>query len=208
MSFDCTVIVGTFGEEHWRELAQERAIPSAEQQAPVIHVHGDVEATYGASLAHARNQGAEQADSEWLCFLDADDELMPGFVDAMERATGDLRTPAVSYVRPGERGPAKPMFWPEKDLRDSNFLILSTLIRRNEFFDVGAFRDWPLYEDWDLWHRCWKTGAAIERVPDAVVRVHINTASKHRRGSSSAEKREAHEMIRRANFPELYEAAA
>lgn len=205
---DVTVIVGTFGEQRWADLARERAIPSAEAQAPVVHVHGDELHSYGASLAACRNAGAELAESEWLCFLDADDELMPGFFDAMDRADGDLRTPAVSYVRP-RRGAAEPMFWPECDLRDSNNLIVTTLIRRQMFFDLGAFRDVPLYEDWDLWQRAWKAGATIERVPDAVCRVHIDPASKHRRGTTRQQKLEAHEIVRRLNFPELYlEAAA
>lgn len=204
---DVTVIVGTFGEQRWADLAHSRAVPSAEQQAPVIHVHGETLHTYGASLAACRNDAAARAESDWLCVLDADDELMPGFFDAMEKATADLRTPAVSYVRP-RRGPAEPMFWPECDLRESNNMIVSTLIRRQMFFDLGAFRDVPMYEDWDLWQRAWKAGATIERVPDAVCRVHIDPTSKHRRGTNRQQKLEAHAIVRRLNFPELYAETA
>lgn len=201
---DATVIVGTFGDQEWVALAHERAIPSAEtQDVPVIHVHGEPQETYGASLAVCRNAAAEQATSEWLCFLDADDELQPGFFDAMEHASADLRTPQVQYVR--RRRVHAPMFWPEGDLRDGNHLIVSTLIRRDLFFEVGAFRDVLLYEDWDLWQRCWKAGASIEQVPGAVCRVHINPASKHRYGTTREEKAAAHEQVRRLNFPELYE---
>lgn len=203
---DATVIVGTFGGPEWSALAQARAIPSAEALGvPVAHFHGEQLETYGESLADCRNRAAQQAESEWLCFLDSDDELQPGFFDAMERANADLRTPQVQYVRRGRVH--DPMFWPEGDLRNGNHLIVSTLIRRDLFFEVGAFRDVLLYEDWDLWQRCWKAGATIEQVPGAVCRVHINPKSKHRYGTTRQEKIEAHEQVRRLNFPELYEEA-
>lgn len=205
MSFSVAVIVGTFGDDCWAELASERAIPSAEAEGvPVTHHHGEIKPSYGESLGMCRNAGARQTDAEWLLFLDADDEIRPGFFEAMERATGDLRTPAVEYVRP-QQGPARPMFWPEKDIRDSNYLIVSTLLRAKMFWDVGGFRKVDLWEDWDLWIRCLKAGAVVTRVPDAICRVHINPQSKHRRGSTRAEKERAHHEIRQFNFPELYE---
>lgn len=201
---DLTVIVGTFGDLKWSNLAHERAIPSAELQAPVVHVHGDVLETYGESLAQCRNRGAEQAKTEWLCFLDSDDEILPGFVDAMSRAPGDLRTPAIEYVRAGRIRPA--IFWPDRDLREGNWLVVSTLMRRELFLDIGGFRDVPMYEDWDLFMRCTKTGATISKVPDAVTRVHINLKSLHRNGSTRRQKIDAHNHVLRLNYPELVDA--
>lgn len=203
---DVTVIVGTFGDEHWAALARERALASvADHGVEVIHHHGKVRNTYGTSLAACRNEGAERATSEWLLFLDADDELRPGFFDAMDSAEGDLRTPAVEYVRPG-RGPARPMFWPEKDIRDSNYLIVSTLIRREMFWQQSGFQPFDLYEDWALFSACIKQGATVERVPDAICRVYIDPHSKHRRGSSREDKLRNHEAVRRSVWPELYAA--
>ena len=88
---DATVIVATHGDPKWITLARERAIPSAEKQGvAVLHYHGE-------SLSEARNFAASQVDTEWLCFLDADDELAPGYFEAMDKATGDLRAPSVCY---------------------------------------------------------------------------------------------------------------
>lgn len=196
---DVTVVVGTFGADGWRQTAQ-RAIRSAEPQAPVIHVHG-------ATLAEARNAGGAQAGSEWLIFLDADDELDPGYVAAMSAAehTGDLLGPATSYVRQGR--PGSPKLWPEQDLRDGNHLVIGTAVRRAMFLEVGGFRDWTLYEDWCLWQRCSRAGASVAMVPDAVYRAHVRPSSRNR-APDRAERLRMHDAIRRANFPELYADAA
>ncbi|HYJ21625.1 MAG TPA: glycosyltransferase family 2 protein [Solirubrobacterales bacterium] len=195
---DVTVIVGTFGGAEWVRLAHERAVPSGEAQAPVIHRHA-------ASLAQARNEGAALAKTEWLCFLDADDELEPGYFEAMERATADLRGPAVSYVRHGR--PTAPKLWPAQDLRDGNFLVIGTLIRKELFERVGGFKEWPIYEDWCVWQRCAAAGATVEQVPDAVYVAHVRAKSRNRQ-PSRAERLRWHHEIRQANHPELYEVAA
>ncbi len=56
----------------------------------------DLQETYGAAVMSirqdnagpgaARNAGARMASGEWLVFLDADDELMPGAIAALEQA--------------------------------------------------------------------------------------------------------------------------
>lgn len=196
---DLTCLTGTFGEQSWADLARERAGPSVEAEGiPWVHVHGD-------SLAASRNRAAERADTEWLAVVDADDEICPGFAAAMEKAAGsgaDLLTPAISYVRNGR--PRPPMFWPEQDIRTGNYLIVSTLIRRELFFELGAFREVAMYEDWDLAQRALKAGAVVERVPEAVVRVHVNPRSTHRMGSTRRQKLAAHEQVCRLNFPEMF----
>src|SRR3990167_7241230 len=127
-----SIIIATFGAESWRELALSRAYPSAVNQgAHEVIVGHDPEGT----IASVRNSLAEKAESDWLCFLDADDELAPGYLDAMKRAweregatDGSLLlTPAVSYVTArGKR--ATPRIWPECSLDDHNWLVIGTLV--------------------------------------------------------------------------------
>lgn len=197
---DLTVIVATFGSDWWRELAQQRAVPSAQRQASTVHVHG-------RTLAAARNTGAARAATEWLCFLDADDELAPGYVAAMSAAAGDLRAPAVSYITGASV--ERPKFWPAPagGFVDGNHLLIGTLVRREMFLRVGGFRDYDFYEDWDLWTRCWLAGAVVAEVPGAVYLAHVNPRSRNRLPSRD-EQLAMHDRIRRANFPHLYEAAA
>lgn len=162
-----SIIVGTYGNESWANLARSRAIPSAERQesAEVIHIHGE-------SLSEVRNEGARRAQGETLVFVDADDELALGYTDAILKASGMLRTPAVQWVKP--EGEEPPMLIPPTNLFRRNYLVIGTAIPRDLFFEMGGFGSEPCYEDWALFLRCWLAGATIEQVPDAIYRAWWN----------------------------------
>ena len=180
-----SVIVATYGEEHWRDLANTRALSSVvyEREADeVIPLH-QPDGTRASSLNHA----ASYAESGWLLFLDADDELAPGYVGAMRRAleqntNGErvLFTPAVQQIRKGR--PGRPFFYPEVDLSAGNWLVIGTMISRALFDEIGGFREHPHgLEDWNLWNRAVRAGATIVKVKDAVYRAHMNPQSAHHR---------------------------
>lgn len=203
---DVTVAVCTFGAPEWIALAQ-RAIASVQEQAPVVHVHG-------RTLADSRNQALAQVDTEWLVYLDADDQLESGYIDAMAVGSADLRAPTVRYVH-GARpaGAIIPRVAGHRHacaadcLRDGNWLVIGTAARAELLRRVGGWRDFPWSEDWDLWLRCWRAGATVEAIPGAVYRAHVRSDSRNR-APDRAFKLAAHEAIHRANFPELYEQAA
>lgn len=196
---DVTVVVATFGEQSWVELAKERAIPSAlALDVPVIAVHDD-------TLHDARNTGMRMVDTEWICWLDADDELEAGYFDALEQSDADLRAPAVRYIANGsEASPRMPTIAGHSHLCTAeclpygNFMVIGTLVRTAMVRSLGGFRDFPWSEDWDLWVRCWKAGATIESVPKAVYRAHVRPDSRNRSPKGS-ERLAAHQAIARAN---------
>lgn len=205
-----SIIVATYGEASWSSLAQERALPSAQQQGAheAFGIHRN-----DWSIARVRNLGAEQALGDWLCFLDADDELGPGYVEAMQRALEQERgvtvaplllTPAVSYIFNGR--PRPPKFHPLGDLRDDNFLVVGTLVERELFMKVGGFGDYPHgFEDWSLWAKCWKIGARVVQVKHAIYYAHVNPKSKHRQAWRDRKWQvEMHNRVRRELFPEVY----
>src|SRR5687767_11356621 len=127
---DVTVCVATYGDPEWVNLAETRAVPSAEAQATTIHLHG-------FTLHDARNACLKLVKTPWVIFLDADDELEPGYVDAMAAGTADLRAPAVSYQRRHHR--ARPAGMPKVAghrhdctadcLIDGNWLVIGTCAR-------------------------------------------------------------------------------
>lgn len=177
-----SVIIATYGEQAWRELAINRAMPSVDEANQFCIPHRP-DGTRASSL----NQGAADAKGEWLLFLDADDELAPGYVGAMRRAVerhrGDgtrrvLLTPATIWVRQGAR--PKPAFQKEIPLEKGNWLVIGTLIQRDLFMEIGGFHEHPHgLEDWNLWARAVRAGAEIIKVPDAVYIAHVNPHSKH-----------------------------
>jgi glycosyltransferase involved in cell wall biosynthesis len=197
---DVTVAVGTYGDDTWRQLAAERAIPSAEALGvPVVHCHAD-------TLHDARNDALAQVTTEWVCHLDADDELEPGYFDAMTRATGDVLAPAVRYVYANgiKRSPRMPRVAGHHHrchtgcLPQGNWLIVGSLVRTDMATGVGGWRDFTWSEDWDLWLRCYLAGASFTPVPGAIYRAHVRTDSRNR-SVQGEERLAAHRAIAEAN---------
>ncbi len=176
-----SVLISSYGEDKWSDLALERAFPSAvRENGADVHVHHEPN---GTNMT-ARNNAAKLARNGWLLFLDADDELAPGYVAAMTNAVNahpdpwTLFTPQVQYVVNNK--PRRPKFWPEMPLRQANWLVIGTLVSKELFDEVGGFREFPHgLEDWNLWARCVCAGATILRVPDAIYVAHWNRNSKH-----------------------------
>ncbi len=196
---DVTVAIGTFGDAHWPRLAAERAVPSAEALGvPVVHHHAD-------TLHEARNGALEQVTTEWVCHLDADDELEPGYFDAMAAGTADVRAPSVRYVRLGRlREPGMPAVAGHTHqcvaecLVEGNWLVVGSLVRADMVRSVGGWRDFDWSEDWDLWLRCHLAGATFEAIPEAVYRAHVRPDSRNR-GASREKRLAAHRAIAAAN---------
>lgn len=206
-----SILVGTYGGEEWQRLARERALPSAFGQGAreVRSLHQPK-----GTISSVRNALAEDAADGWLLFLDADDELAPGFVQAMQRTHDSMRdtsrvlfTPAVSYVRNGRR--KQPRFWPEIPPQRGNWIVIGTLIERDFFFEVGGFKDYGdppgsnAFEDWALFARCQQAGAVIVKVPRAVYVAHMDMNSRHR-GASRETKAAWHMEIGMDLFPDVY----
>lgn len=202
-----SVVITTYGAEHWRDLAWARAWPSTQDQgAYEVIVHHAPKLAIGP----ARNQAAKSASGEWLCFLDADDELEHEYIKAMtdaicspDRPEPVLLQPAVRYIRKGHM--QNPILIPFKDLRTDNYLVIGTVLRRKMFEAVGGFNDYPHgFEDWSLWAKCWKAGAKIHPVPRAIYNAHINPQSKHRMMWRDRKTQvETHLRVQAELFPEL-----
>jgi GT2 family glycosyltransferase len=196
---DVTVVVATFGDfDTWDALAQ-RAVASVPDGIPVVRVHGD-------TLHGARNAGLDLVETEWVCHLDADDELEPGYFDHMATGTADVRAPAVRYVRQGRNRtePYVPTVAGHQHactadcLPWGNWLVVGSLARADLLRSVGGWSDFSWSEDWDLWVRAWHAGATFEAIPAAVYRAHVRSDSRNR-APQRAEKLAAHRAIAEAN---------
>jgi glycosyltransferase involved in cell wall biosynthesis len=198
---DVSIVVATFGDPSYQEMAQRVAIPSAEVTGcPVIPVHGD-------TIHGARNAGLDQVETEWVIYLDADDELEPGYVPTMLAGTGDVRVPIVRYVTAGQPEPAPVMprvvglrhrghACTQACLVDGNWIVIGAMARTQLLRDIGGWRDLG-WEDWDCWLRCHLAGAVITPRPDAVYRANVRSGSRGK--YSPAESLMHHRAVAAAN---------
>lgn len=195
---EVTVCVCTYGADSWRDLAEAVALPSTRETNYVIVEHGD-------TLHEARNRALAQVETEFVCFLDADDELESHFFDHIQESTADLRVPSVRYVKNGfDQGVRMPQVAGHNHactadcLTEGNWCVIGTVAPTDFVRFVGGFRDFPVFEDWDLWLRCYRAGASFQAVPQAVYRAHVRRDSRNR-APSQAIKNAAHRAIAEAN---------
>ena len=176
---DIYVIVTTWGHPSWAGLASRVAIPSAASQlADLYHHHEDGAPSAGA----ARNRAVEIADpQDWICFLDADDELEPGYIDAMYRQLFSLGYNRTTLFAPALRLPGKtPETYNDRDIINGlNPCPIGTVIHRDMFEEAGQFWGEPAWEDWSLFRRAVLRGASIEFVPDAVYRANSTRSGRN-----------------------------
>ena len=201
---EATIVVATFGQRKWVELAERRALPSAAKFGlPVVHEHG-------ATLHDARNAGLAKVDTKWVCFLDADDELEPGYFEAMSGAAADVRVPAVRYVRPNglsRQPPGIPQVAGHHHLCDAeclpygNWIVIGAVAKTELVRQVGGFDDHAWSEDWCLWGRLYLAGASFARCPHAVYRAHVRPESRNRAAPASKRLAAHREIASELGFP-------
>lgn len=170
-----TVIIASFGDDRWIDLADERALPSVAHWPDVFHFHWP---ETGRSVGAVRNLAVEASRADgWICFLDPDDELAPGYLEAMTSAAvypEDLYAPALKLGS----GPARVL--DDRDIVDGlNPCPIGTVIHRDTFDRVGGFWDERAWEDWSLFRRVALTGGSIHFVPDAVYKAYPSTKGRN-----------------------------
>jgi glycosyltransferase involved in cell wall biosynthesis len=135
-------------------------------------------------LSAARNTGIQNASSEWIALLDADDLWAP---EKLERQVLSIR-PETVLVYTGIRIfddhgvrnelPAVDVISARKMLRYRNPITPSTvLVRREMVLQGGGFReDIRACEDWEMWVRLNRLGQ-FEAIPDPLTDYYVHPKS-------------------------------
>lgn len=170
-----TIIVASHGSPRYLALGQRRAVPSATDQGRVVLYHDPL----ADSVSQVRNDAVDRTDpQDWICFLDSDDELAPGYTAAMPDGDTDrLLIPAIQYVT-GSR-PSEPKTYAHRDIMVRNPCPIGTLIHRSMFDKAGQFWNERAWEDWSLFRRAVLIGAELSFCPDAVYVAHMNNRGRN-----------------------------
>ena len=134
----------------------------------------------------ARNFGFLKVSTSYVAFFDADNVMMPRFLEVLYGALQEVPHATYAYgdrivfadgdLQQGEREVSGP--FDVRRLRAGNYIDLAALIRSDKFpgFDPDVRR----YQDWDLWlNIALKQGGIGQYVPEALFyyRVHPHSIS-------------------------------
>ena len=144
------------------------AIASVEQQIikPRAHLIGIDIARKGS--ARMRNHLAGAADTTWLAPLDDDDVLQPNHLQVLLSGK-DNADVVYSYCHVDGRDWTPNRLFDEAALRESNYIPITTLIRRTLWEELDGWHDSARvpngWEDHDFWVRALNAGATFHCVP-------------------------------------------
>ncbi|WP_274628987.1 glycosyltransferase [Arvimicrobium flavum] len=110
-------------------------------------------------LVSARNAGIAVANGEYVCCLDADDRLLPGYLEAAVLALETDRSVGFAYSWAQLFGDEHRV-WHTRDFRideglADNHTAVSAVFRRDDWHEIGGYRPQMRhgYEDWEFWLR-------------------------------------------------------
>ena len=138
----------------------------------------------------ALNKGLAQATGTFFCWLNSDDEFVPGAVAAvtkvLKRAAGDWYTAGMVWIDPDSRvircSPHLPVWAPLGKIGISSVGGPSSFIRRSIAARAGPYNEKLHFcMDADMWYRLHRMGVRLRRLPGYVwaFRVHHGSKTSH-----------------------------
>ncbi|MBI4890202.1 MAG: glycosyltransferase [Acidobacteria bacterium] len=132
-----------------------------------------------------RNFGMARARGKYICCLDADDRLLPSYLEvaAFTAEMGDYDVVSPSLRRFGDAQGTWYCRVPTlAELARTNTLASASLFRREMWEQLGGFRDLGsgsdhLPEDWDFWLRAVAAGYLVRALPTPLYEYRVHSGS-------------------------------
>lgn len=169
---DITVVVPVLPSRLGPGGPYERAIRSIRAQQFKPAVVSIVIDEHGHGAAHTRNRALERVATDFVAFLDDDDEFYPNHLKLLARCA---RLTGADVVYPGYDADDDQvrMFGIPFDadmLQTTNFIPVTTLCKTQAVRDAGGFQPHPDLngdpcEDWGLWLAMAAQGANFVHLP-------------------------------------------
>lgn len=122
-----------------------------------------------ASIGENRLRGIEEAKGRYICMLDADDKLAPGYfkhaIELLEREHYDIVYPDLKYFEEDDKEQIMPDFYYD-NIFEFNQVSTPSLFRKSfwEKNNIGYSNSREIFEDWDFWMRMAKAGARFKHL--------------------------------------------
>lgn len=138
-------------------------------------------------LALSMNYAAEHAKGEYYLRMDADDVCFPDRfkmqIEAIVGSEYDLICGNYDFIdENGELLPQKPPLYTDSQmdalLAFRNVIHHPTVIMKAKaFWEVGAYRNYPCAQDYDLWLRMMCNGCKMHMMPEKLIKYRVRQAS-------------------------------
>lgn len=158
-----------------------------QQLATINHKLVDVIYQSNKGVSAARNKGIEQAKTEWILTLDADDYFETIFIErALDviRSNKNISIVASYYRRVGDFANSNPIIKPNggttKNFLVKNNGVASALFNKKCWEEVNGY-DTQFdkgYEDWDFWISVLAKGYKMHVIPEVLFNYRIKATSR------------------------------
>jgi glycosyltransferase involved in cell wall biosynthesis len=160
-----------------------------------------------SGVCRARNFGISVARGKYILPVDADDLLLPGFIEwavhVME-STAEVKCCIPKAIFFGERnGEWRLQSYSKELLARKNMIPASALYRRSDWEMVGGyFEGIQAREDWEFWISLLKNGGEVVTSPEVYLKYRIHSSSKR-----IADRKLKHKVIDALNerHPEFFQ---
>ncbi len=164
--------------------------------------------TGNQGLASARNNGIREAMGEYILPLDADDRIVPTYLEKAVRVLDERPDAGIVYCLAETFGVVTGP-WPAAEfslgrMLLGNLIFCSALYRKGDWETVGGYKANMAggWEDWDFWLSLIELGRGVHRIPEVLFRYRVKERSMAK-GMDAAAKAEMHLQVMR-NHKDLY----